>query len=235
MSRSAALLALPLAASLLLAGCVPSGEPEQTASPAASETPTEEASETPAEAVIPDLGGSELFTIDGVATYEGARYHLVLTAYEPIGTGTAEARQVDAYLRQHGDTTGVFANTVAAEGVLQLLKLDVEGLDGDWPAGLTIPLSAGLPGHGSIVDIPSSNDAYFSNIEGVGTGWVVAGLTDDAPVTLGDWDRLDLRYGFEAAGPVGFDACDITTTARADSSAEIASWQQGFCTFGIGV
>jgi len=232
MSRSAALLVLPLTA-LLLAGCVPSA-PAPTGTPVATETPTEEATDAPpAEAVMPDLGGSDLFTIDAVATYEGARFHLTMTAYTPIETGTAEAQQIDRYLREHGDTTGLFATTVDAEGSLQVLKLDVEGLDGDWPADLSIPVAAGLPGLATIVDIPSSSDGFYAYLEGTGSGYVVAGLTGDAPVTVFDWDQLALTYGFLAAGPVGMDACDVTTTARAADYTGMSAWVQGFCTFGV--
>jgi hypothetical protein len=232
MPRPAALLVLPLAA-VLLAGCVPAA-PEETDTPVATETPTEEATDAPqGDAVMPDLGGSDLFTIDAVATYEGARIHLTLTGYVPIETGTAEAQQIDRYLREHGDTTGLFATTVDHAGSLQLLKLDVEGLDGDWPADLSIPVSGGLPGLATIVDIPSSSDGFYAYLEGTGSGYVVAGLTSDAPVTVFDWDQLGLTYGFLAAGPVGMDACDVTTTDRATSYAGMSAWVQGFCTFGV--
>jgi hypothetical protein len=230
-----ALLVLPLAATLVLAGCVPAANPDESASPAVSDTPSEEPTETAGPAALPDLSGSELFTIDAVAGYDGARFHLVLTAYVPIETGTAEAEQVDAYFKEHGDTSGVFAAAVAADGPIQILDLEVEALDGDWPDGFLIPMSAGLPGLSAIVDIPSSNDAYYSNIEGVGTGTVLAALTGDAPVTVFDWDQLALTYGFEAAGPIGFDSCDITTTDHAADYPAIASWAQGFCTFGVGM
>ena len=228
-----ALLAVPTLAVFLLAGCVPAAEPEESASPTVSETPSDESTEEAGPAVLPDLGGSELFTIDAVATYDGARYHLVLTAYVPIETGTTEAQQVDAYFKEHGDTSGVFAAAVAADGVVQVLDLEVEALDGDWPDGFAVPLSAGLPGLAAVVDIPSSKDAYFANIEGTGTGTVLAALTGDAPVTVFDWAELQLRYGFEAAGPVGFDTCDITTTEHAADYPAISAWVDGFCTFGV--
>jgi len=238
-SRSAvartALLALPLAGTLLLAGCVPAADPDESASPPVSDTPSEEPTETAGPAALPDLSGSELFTIDAVAAYDGTHFHLVLTAYVPIETGTAEAQQVDAYFKEHGDTTGVFAAAVAADGPIQLLDLDVEALDGDWPDGFLFPMSAGLPGLSAIVDIPSSNDAYYSNIEGTGTGTVLAALAGDAPVTVFDWDQLPLTYGFEAAGPIGFDTCDITTTDLAASYSGITAWTEGFCTFGVGM
>lgn len=232
MPRTSALLVLPLVA-VLLTGCVPA-EPEENAGPSASGTPSAEATEAPpAEATIPDLGGSELFTIDAVATYDGARFHLTLTGYVPIETGTTEGQQIDRYLREHGDTSGIFATTVDQDGVLQLMTLDVEALDGAWPSDLTIPVVGGLPGLATIVDLPSSSDGYYAYLDGTGTGYVVAGLTSDAPVTVSDWDRLGLTYGFLASGPVGMDACDVTTTDRAASYAGMSAWVQGFCTFGV--
>lgn len=231
MSRSAALLAVPLVA-LLLAGCVPAADAGVTPTP--TEAPVETETEAPqADAVIPDLGGSELFTVEATATYEGARFHLVLTAYVPLETGTTEAQEIGRYLSEHGDTSGLFGNTVADEGSLQLLKLDVEALDGDWPADLVIPLIAGLPGESVVLDVPSTSDGYYSSLEGTGSGWVVSGLTGDAPVTVFDWDQLALDYGVVAAGPIGIDFCDVTTTERADAYAGMSSWNEGFCTFGV--
>lgn len=234
--RSTLLLAPIAAVALLLAGCVPA--PPSTPSPSASEsgTPTPEPTETRVpDAVLPDLGGSEVLEFDSVVTFDsGDRFHITMTVYVPLETGTTEAQQIADYLTAQGDSSGIVDDTVAAGGVIQLIDLTVEGLDGPWPAGAVIPVRAGIGGQYTIAGTPSAPDpgTTFLNITGTGTGVIVAGLSASSPVTVFDWADLPLSYGMEAAQGYAFDTCDITTTQRAADYPSIANWVQSGCTFG---
>lgn len=238
MGRRSALVVPLLAAALLLAGCVPQ-ETDPTApssSPTTVESATPEPTETtPSEAVLPDLGGSELFTIDAVVTPDGGDpVRFLLTAFIPLETGTAEAQQIDAVLTKGGDEVGVWDTAVAARGVVQYFSLTVSPVESPYHAGLEVPITLGLGAQDTLsglpgVSIPGTPDLA---ITGAGTGFGFSALTGAGPVSTFDWAGLALQYGFLEGDGYSIDSCDITTTEHAADYAPIASWVKGTCTFG---
>jgi hypothetical protein len=235
--RAASVVPL-LAAGLLLAGCVPqaaSGDPTSGATRPASATP--EPAETPASgpAVLPDLGGAEVFTIEAVITpTDGDRVRYTMTVYIPLETGTSEAQDIDAVLRRGGDEVGVWDTAVAAQGVVQYVALSVDPFEGGFDPSLRVPVTFGLGAQDTIsgipgVSVPGTPDLALT---GSGTGFAFSALTGAGPVSTFDWAGLALQYGFLEGEGYTIDACDVTTTEHAADYAPLASWVTGDCTFG---
>lgn len=229
--------ALALAVSAGLVGCVPEPVPEPTVEPPVDASPSATPEPEPtAEAGLPDLTGSDVVSVDAAVTADsGDRIRVRLTVYVPFDAGTAEAARVAAELAAAGDESGVAQIATDRAGVLQVVGLEVEAIEGAWPAGVQIPLMLGSGAQDTVVRVPAVTTPGTPDLAltGLGSGYAVAALTGAGPVSSFDWATLPVQYGILEGAGFQIDLCEVDLGTRAADFAPVAQWVQGMCVFGV--